>query len=103
MTQTLISAGLLNAAGAVYVPAEPSGRQHVVQGIVTGTGALTGTVDIGVSLDGGATYAPAATSLALSGSGVDSKQAVITCDGCWVKATVSALTGTGAAVKVLIS
>lgn len=100
-TKILTSAIAATAAGAVFIPNDLNPRQRQVQAFMTGTGALTATVLVEVSLDG-VNYAQAA-SLALSGTAYDSKLAQVLAEGCWIRTTVSALTGTGATVSTLIN
>lgn len=102
LTATTLVVTSLTAGAAGTTIATTKVAATLSWGAATLTGALTGTVDVAVSLDGGVNYASVAT-LTLSGSGSDSKAATITCEGCWVKATVTALTGTAAAVKTLVS
>jgi len=90
----------VSAAGAVFVPI--NGRpQRNVQANLSGTGALTATVLVKVSLDG-VNFATAAT-LTLSGSGSDTQASAVVCEGAWVQTIVTALTGTGASVNTFVS
>ena len=97
----ILTAGVaVNAAGAVFVPI--NGRpQRNVQANLSGTGALTATVLVKVSLDG-INFATVAT-LNLSGTGADSQASVVVCEGVWVQTVITVLTGTGASVNTFVS
>lgn len=97
----LTGATAVNAAGAAFIPKDLNPRQRQVQAILTGTGAITATVLVEVSLNG--TNFAQFASLSLSGSAYDSKLSQVLAEDCWVRTTVSALTGTGATVSTLVN
>lgn len=97
----LTGAIAVNAAAALFLPKDLNPRQRQVQAYLKGTGPLTATVLVELSLDG-VNYAQAA-SLSLSGTAYASALAQVLAEDCWVRTTVTALTGTGATVSSLVN
>jgi hypothetical protein len=69
---------------------------------LTGTGSLTATVSIDVSHDGVNWITPGAGTFTLSGSTSVQEGTVINVPFAYIKANLSALTGTGATVSVYV-
>ncbi len=69
---------------------------------VTGTGAVTATVDIEVSLDGVNPVNTSPLTITLSGTGADTDGDLISAPWPWVRANVTAISGTGAAVSSMM-
>ncbi len=72
------------------------------QAIVTGTGAVTATIDIEASNDGVNALETAHGTITLSGTGSATDGFGSVSKWLYVRANVTALTGTGATVKVLM-
>ena len=69
---------------------------------VTGTGTVTATVDIEVSLDGVNPIDKSPLTITLSGTGADTDGDLISAPWPWVRANVTAISGTGAAVSSMM-
>ncbi len=66
---------------------------------VTGTGTVTATVDIEVSLDGVTPIDKSPLTITLSGTTSDTDGDVISASWPWVRANLTAISGTGAVVN----
>ena len=71
------------------------------QGVVTGTGAVTATVEIEGSLDN-TNWFPIST-LSLTGTTTDTKHSVDTVNAAFIRADLTAITGTAATVDVYLA
>lgn len=78
------------------------GRDTAYQGIVTGTGAVTATIDVYGSNDGSNAIETKLGTITLSGSDAVSDGFVDVAPWKYHKGVVSNLTGTGARVQVLV-
>ena len=96
---TIMSAATGTGAGSTIYKASP---KSTYQATVAGTGAVTATVTIEASNDGTSWCSTVLGTITLSGTTTDTDG--LTSDAPWkfVRANVTAISGTGAAVTVLM-
>ena len=95
---TLLTAAAPYAAGWVALSKIPVS----CQAIISGTGAVTGTVDIEVSNDGVTPIATAPLTINLNGTTTASDGGVVNAPWKYIRANLTAVSGTGAVVTVLM-
>lgn len=92
---TLLAAAIATGAGAGFQPSE---KKRTFQAVVTGTGAVSATVLIQVSNDG--TNWEELATIALAGTTSDSAGFASDAPWAYVRANVTTISGTDAAVTV---
>ena len=97
---TTVSTGTAFSAYAERT-AEAAHPSLTAQGVITGTGAVTATVEIEGSLDS-TNWFPIST-LSLTGTTTDTKHAVSTVNAAFIRADMTAITGTAATVDVYLA
>ena len=95
---TLLTASLVGAGAWFALSKIPV----TCQATVTGTGTVTGTVDIEVSNDGVTPIATAPLTINLNGTTTASDGGVVNAPWKYIRANLTAVSGTGAAVTVLM-
>lgn len=105
MSQSLLAAPATatGAVGAQFIPpTDPSTPIRNLQVNLDGSGTVSASVDVQVSLDGGAHWATLYT-VSLSGTaGTDSQVDAVRLEGLWLRFNITAIAGTGAAVTALL-
>ena len=96
---TLLNAVAVTGAGSwIAVPTIPA----AIQATVTDTATVTATIDIEVSNDGVNAVSTAPITISLSGATTDSDGGILNAPWKYVRANLSALTGTTPSVTVLM-
>jgi hypothetical protein len=99
----LLPATLVTIAGGSKLLAAEDTRNAAYQATVSGTGAVSASVVIEVSNDNVGWLSDSSSTLSLSGTTVASAGLVATSTWAYVRARVTAISGTGASVTVTAS